>query len=217
MIINGGAMQSWRYTLTRNDFCPRLTSRAARLTGAANLLARRATPTGEKSERWAGFIAKSGCVRRARGDRRLVLVWRLAARRRPAPAAAQTKVTGKHRRLGNPLRDAAGRAVASNARSCRPSSTPTGPTSLWSSSPSRPPDRKSRLLRIVAPLGVLLPPGVGLRIDNEDYGRMNFIRCQTNGCVAEVFIDDKLLPKLGGGPTPGWSSTRRSKRASACR
>jgi invasion protein IalB len=60
-------------------------------------------------------------------------------------------------------------------------------------------DRKSRLLRIVAPLGVLLPPGVGLRIDDEDYGRINFIRCQTNGCVAEVFIDDKLLPKLEAG------------------
>jgi invasion protein IalB len=60
-------------------------------------------------------------------------------------------------------------------------------------------DRKSRLLRIVAPLGVLLPPGVGLRIDNEDYGRINFIRCQNNGCVAEVFIDDKLLPKLEAG------------------
>lgn len=60
-------------------------------------------------------------------------------------------------------------------------------------------DRKSRLLRIVAPLGVLLPPGVGLRIDNEDYGHVNFIRCQTNGCVAEVFIDDKLLQKLSEG------------------
>jgi invasion protein IalB len=60
-------------------------------------------------------------------------------------------------------------------------------------------DRKSRLLRIVAPLGVLLPPGVGLRIDNDDYGRINFIRCQNNGCVAEVFIDDKLLQKLESG------------------
>ncbi len=46
---------------------------------------------------------------------------------------------------------------------------------------------------------MLLPPGVGLRIDNDDYGRMNFIRCQTNGCVAEVFIDDKLLQKLESG------------------
>lgn len=62
-------------------------------------------------------------------------------------------------------------------------------------------DRKSRLLRIVAPLGVLLPPGVGLRIDNADFGRINFIRCQNNGCVAEVFIDDKLLPKLESGTT----------------
>lgn len=62
-------------------------------------------------------------------------------------------------------------------------------------------DRKSWLLRIVAPLGVLIPPGVGLRIDSEDFGRINFIRCQTNGCVAEVYIDDKLLPRLEAGAT----------------
>jgi invasion protein IalB len=57
-------------------------------------------------------------------------------------------------------------------------------------------DRKSRLMRVIAPLGVLLPTGLGLRIDNEDFGRMSFVRCQPNGCVAEVFVDDKLLAKL---------------------
>ena len=60
-------------------------------------------------------------------------------------------------------------------------------------------DRKSRLLRVIAPLGVLLPTGIGLRIDNDDVGRMNFMRCQPNGCIAEVFLDDKLLGKLEGG------------------
>ena len=57
-------------------------------------------------------------------------------------------------------------------------------------------DRKSRLLRVIAPLGVLLPTGIGLRIDKQDLGRMNFVRCLPNGCVAEVFLDDKLLGKL---------------------
>ena len=60
-------------------------------------------------------------------------------------------------------------------------------------------DRKSRLLRVIAPLGVLLPTGIGIRIDKEDLGRMNFVRCLPNGCVAEVFLDDKLLGKLESG------------------
>jgi len=62
-------------------------------------------------------------------------------------------------------------------------------------------DRKSRLLRVVAPLGVLLPSGLGLRIDNDDLGHMTYVRCQSNGCVAEVFIDDKLLDHLQHGQT----------------
>src|SRR6185503_7983370 len=46
-------------------------------------------------------------------------------------------------------------------------------------------DNKSRLMRIVAPMGVLLPSGLGLKIDNEDVGRAGFVRCLPNGCVAE--------------------------------
>jgi invasion protein IalB len=60
-------------------------------------------------------------------------------------------------------------------------------------------DRKSRLLRVIAPLGVLIPTGIGIRIDKQDLGRMNFVRCLPNGCVAEVFLDEKLLAKLEGG------------------
>jgi invasion protein IalB len=60
-------------------------------------------------------------------------------------------------------------------------------------------DRKSRLLRVIAPLGVLLPAGIGIRVDKDDLGRMNFVRCLPNGCVAEVFLDDKLLGKLEAG------------------
>src|SRR5262245_39815803 len=32
-------------------------------------------------------------------------------------------------------------------------------------------DQKSRLMRVVAPLGVLLPSGLGLKLDNQDVGR----------------------------------------------
>lgn len=57
-------------------------------------------------------------------------------------------------------------------------------------------DQKSRLMRVVAPLGVLLPSGLGLKLDNQDVGRAGFVRCLPNGCVAEVVLDDKLLNQL---------------------
>jgi invasion protein IalB len=62
-------------------------------------------------------------------------------------------------------------------------------------------DQKSRLMRVVAPLGVLLPSGLGLKIDNADVGRAGFVRCLPNGCVAEVVMDDKLIGQLRNGQT----------------
>ncbi len=62
-------------------------------------------------------------------------------------------------------------------------------------------DAKSRLMRVVAPLGVLLPSGLGLKIDNADIGRAGFVRCLPNGCIAEVVMDDELLKKLRTGQT----------------
>jgi invasion protein IalB len=62
-------------------------------------------------------------------------------------------------------------------------------------------DAKSRLMRVVAPLGVLLPSGLGLKIDNADVGRAGFVRCLPNGCIAEVVMDDELIKKLRSGKT----------------
>ena len=62
-------------------------------------------------------------------------------------------------------------------------------------------DQKSKLMRVVAPLGVLLPKGLGLKIDNADIGSAGFVRCLPNGCIAEVVMDDDLLKKLRGGKT----------------
>ncbi len=62
-------------------------------------------------------------------------------------------------------------------------------------------DRKARLMRIIAPLGVLLPPGVSLRIDDQDMGRLNFLQCLANGCIAQVAMEDKLIDKLKTGKT----------------
>jgi invasion protein IalB len=60
-------------------------------------------------------------------------------------------------------------------------------------------DQKARLLRVLAPLGVLLPNGLGLNIDGKDMGRVAFVRCLPNGCVAEVVMDDALLDTLSKG------------------
>jgi invasion protein IalB len=60
-------------------------------------------------------------------------------------------------------------------------------------------DQQARLLRVLAPLGVLLPNGLGLNVDGKDIGRVAFVRCLPNGCVAEVVLDDALLKTLSDG------------------
>ena len=67
-------------------------------------------------------------------------------------------------------------------------------------------------MRVVAPLGVLLPSGLGLKLDNQDVGRAGFVRCLPNGCVAEVVMDDKLLEPAEERPRPRPSSSSRRPR-----
>ena len=62
-------------------------------------------------------------------------------------------------------------------------------------------DGKSRLLRVIAPLGVLLPNGLGLKIDQTEIGRAGFVKCLPTGCVAEVVMDDKLIDQMKNGKT----------------
>jgi invasion protein IalB len=62
-------------------------------------------------------------------------------------------------------------------------------------------DLKSRLMRVVAPLGIILPSGLGLKIDNADVGRAGFVKCLPNGCLAEITMDDNLINKLRTGQT----------------
>lgn len=60
-------------------------------------------------------------------------------------------------------------------------------------------DGKKRLLRVVAPLGVLLPAGLGLKIDNKDIGQVPFIKCGRVGCISEVVVKDELVEALSSG------------------
>ncbi|MFD1745648.1 invasion associated locus B family protein [Rhizobium helianthi] len=60
-------------------------------------------------------------------------------------------------------------------------------------------DRKARILRILAPLGVLLKDGMDLFVDGNNIGRAYFTRCFSEGCYVEVEIDDELLKILRAG------------------
>ncbi len=62
-------------------------------------------------------------------------------------------------------------------------------------------DRKARILRVLAPLGVLLPNGLGLNIDGKDIGRAYFVRCFSDGCYAEVVLEEDLLKAFRSGAT----------------
>jgi invasion protein IalB len=60
-------------------------------------------------------------------------------------------------------------------------------------------DGKNRILRVLVPLGVLLPKGLGLRIDQTDIGSAGFERCLQNGCVSNIHMDEKLIAQLKSG------------------
>ncbi len=59
----------------------------------------------------------------------------------------------------------------------------------------------TQVLRVFAPLGVLLPPGVGLKIDDTDVGHAPFLRCHSFACYAQVTVEQKLVDQLKTGKT----------------
>lgn len=59
----------------------------------------------------------------------------------------------------------------------------------------------TRVLRVFAPLGVLLPPGLGLKIDDKDVGHAPFLRCHNFACYAQVVVEDPLIEQLKTGKT----------------
>jgi len=62
-------------------------------------------------------------------------------------------------------------------------------------------DLKVQYLRILAPLGVLLPKGLGLFVDGKNIGNVYFLRCAQEGCYAQVILDETLLGTLQSGKT----------------
>ncbi len=63
----------------------------------------------------------------------------------------------------------------------------------------RSPTARRPVLRVIAPLGILLPRGLALRIDQTEIGSTGFVRCLNNGCVAEVDMDDTLIERFNKG------------------
>lgn len=59
----------------------------------------------------------------------------------------------------------------------------------------------TKVLRVFAPVGILLPPGVGLKVDGVDIGHAPFLRCHTFACYAQVTVEDKLVQQLSTGKT----------------
>lgn len=57
----------------------------------------------------------------------------------------------------------------------------------------------TQVVRVFAPLGILLPPGLGLKIDGADVGSAPFLRCHNFACYAQVVADEKLIERLSTG------------------
>ena len=74
-----------------------------------------------------------------------------------------------------------------------------------------------KLLRVVVPLGVLLPTGLGFKIDDQDVGNAPFLKCGKRGCIAEVVLQDEVIKKMKDGAPPCSSSSTRRRPASAYR
>ena len=63
-----------------------------------------------------------------------------------------------------------------------------------------PADGQNMILRVIAPLGVLLPTGLGLYVDETNIGSTPFVRCtEEYGCVTDVILDENLLNLMKNG------------------
>ena len=57
------------------------------------------------------------------------------------------------------------------------------------------------LMRVLTPLGVLIPSGLGLIVDQKEIGRAPYVRCQPTGCATETFFEQALLDQFRNGQT----------------
>ncbi|WP_019219768.1 invasion associated locus B family protein [Bartonella florencae] len=55
------------------------------------------------------------------------------------------------------------------------------------------PKNQGALMRVFVPIRVELRPGVGLKIDDKNMGRLEYRRCLGDNCVAEAVLKDDIL------------------------
>jgi invasion protein IalB len=60
-------------------------------------------------------------------------------------------------------------------------------------------DQKGLMMRVLVPLGVLLPEGLRLKVGQKLLGPTGFVYCLDKGCVAEFSMDEKLITLLKSG------------------
>jgi len=63
------------------------------------------------------------------------------------------------------------------------------------------PNGKDRTLQVQAPLGIVLPRGLGLSVDGKDVGNVPFWRCFKAGCLARAEVPVALYDQLRKGKT----------------
>ncbi len=62
------------------------------------------------------------------------------------------------------------------------------------------PDNESPILYMTAPLGIFLPRGISIFVDDDEEGRTaQVLRCTENGCLAVLAMQPELVQKLKKG------------------
>ncbi len=61
------------------------------------------------------------------------------------------------------------------------------------------PDLDDPVALVTLPLGISLPPGASIQVDDNEALRFQIERCETNGCRAGISLDDEMLQQLQKG------------------
>jgi invasion protein IalB len=63
----------------------------------------------------------------------------------------------------------------------------------------RPPGDKAAVMRLIAPLGVWLRPGIGFSIDGGSKNNLKYEFCLSAGCIAQIKLSSGLVSALKRG------------------
>jgi invasion protein IalB len=63
----------------------------------------------------------------------------------------------------------------------------------------RPPGGKAAILRLIAPLGIWLRPGIGFSVDGGSKNNLNYDFCQPSGCMTQIALSSGLVSAMKRG------------------